>query len=215
VDRKHRALKNAPIVGGIVLVILVILGGVWLIRTFMAQKDQKPPRMVQNITVIRPPPPPPEQPPPPPPPEKIQEQVPQDKPEPTPDNNPPPAEQSLGLDAEGDAGGDAFGLAARPGGSDLVGGTGNAVFAWYTNKIRDVIVERLSSDPKLHGKKYSLQVLVWLEPDGRIKQVQLATGSGDQEVDRLVAADFVGLRVSDAPPLEMPQPVRYQLNSHT
>ena len=54
-------------------------------------------------------------------------------------------DQPLGVDAEGSAGGDAFGLAARRGGADLIGGTGSAPYAWYTNRMRDEIKDRLAS----------------------------------------------------------------------
>jgi protein TonB len=213
VDRKHRAIKYAPIAGGLVLLLVLVLGMVWLVHNIMASKTQKASRTVQTVTVIRPPPPPPEQPPPPPPPEKIEEPLPQNEPEPAPDNAPPQSEQ-LGLDAEGSAGDDAFGLAARKGGGDLVG-TGNAVFAWYTNKVKDAIVERLASDPKLRGRKYNVPVRIWLEADGRIKSCQLMNSTGDQELDRSISAAFVGLRIAAGPPLELPQPLQYQLNSHT
>jgi protein TonB len=215
VDRKHRALKYVPVAGGGALVLILVVALIWLIRDFMAHKSQKPQRMVQNITVIRPPPPPPpDEPPPPPPPEKIEQQVPQNEPDPAPDNAPAPSEQ-LGLDAEGSAGGDAFGLEARRGGSDLVG-TGGAVFAWYTNKLKDTILERLSADPRLRGKKYNVPLRIWLEPDGRIKSMQLINSSGDKEIDKAISADVTGIgRFGEAPPLELPQPITWQLNSHT
>jgi protein TonB len=217
VDGKHRALKYVPVASGALLVLLVLIAAIWLIRNFMANKDQKNQRTVQNITVIRPPPPPPppDEPPPPPPPEKIEQQVPQDQPDPSHDEAPPPAE-NLGIDAEGGAGSDAFGLEGRPGGSDLVGGTGGAVFAWYTNKLKETIIERLSNDPRLHGKKYNLPLRIWLEPDGRIRNMQLINSSGDKEIDKAIAADVSGIgRFPEAPPLELPQPITWQLNSHT
>ena len=40
-DRKHRALKNAPVVGGIVLAILLLVGAVWVIRYFMAMTGNR------------------------------------------------------------------------------------------------------------------------------------------------------------------------------
>ena len=215
-DRKHRLLKHAPFAVGGLLVLVLVLGLIWFIRDFMSHKNQKTERVVQNITVIRPPPPPPppDEPPPPPPPEKIEQQVPQNEPDPSHDDAPPPAEQ-LGLDAEGAAGDDAFGLAARKGGSDLVG-TGGAVFAWYTNKLKDTILERLSADPHLRGKKYNLQIRIWLDAEGRIKNMQIVGSSGEKEIDKAISTDVSGIgRFGEAPPLELPQPITWQLNSHT
>ena len=107
---------------------------------------------------MRPPPPPPE-PPPPPPEEKIEEPLPQDTPEEAPPDDAAPAEQ-LGLDAEGVAGSDGFGLAARKGGQGL--GLGGAAFAWYTALLKDSILDALSADERLRRGTYQLTVRVWL-----------------------------------------------------
>src|SRR5450631_4139139 len=153
---KTRRLVNR--IGGGLIAIVLILGFVSFVRSMLANKSSKPARQVQMVKIIRPPHPPPDQPPPPPPPEKTDVPLPKDQPEPTPDNTPAPADQPLGLDAEGSAGGDAFGLAARRGGSDLVGGTGSAPFAWYTNRLTDAIRERLASVACAKSAKGSLSL---------------------------------------------------------
>jgi protein TonB len=189
---------------------------VWFIRDFMLHKGDKPARTVQNITVIRPPPPPPpEETPPPPPPEKVEQQIPQNEPEPTPDNSPTPPQQQLGLDADGSAGDDGFGLAARKGGSDLVGSAG-AAFAWYTGKLKDEVTDRLSNDAKLRGKKYTVAVRIWLESDGRIRDVKMTSGTGSRDLDSTISSDIAALgRLSASPPLEMPQPISLQIVSRS
>jgi protein TonB len=165
------------------------------------------------VQLIRPPPPPPPPELPPPPPEKVDEPLPKDTPEPKPDDQAPP-DEPMGLDAQGTAGEDAFGLAARRGGSDLVGGSGNAAFAWYTNRLKDAVVEKLSSDSKIGSKKFSLSVRVWIEADGRIRQVKLVTTTGDHQLDQRIESALSSLsRLSDAPPLEMPQPVSLKIVS--
>ncbi len=189
---------------GTVLVVLFIAGLVWVIHGVMNSKDQKPSRSVQTVTMVRPPPPPDEPPPPPPPETKIDEPIPQNEPDPTPDNSPAPTPQ-LGLDAEGGAGGDAFGLAARKGGSDLVG-TGGAAFAWYTSKVKDAIRDCLASDPKLKSKKFTGSVRTSIGADGRL-EVKSAGGTGNRDVDTELASYLERCRVSEAPPLELPQPV--------
>jgi protein TonB len=216
-EQRHRWSKRATALGGALLVVSLVIGVVWMIRGLMASKEQKQQRTVQTITVIRPPPPPPpeETPPPPPPPEKIEQQVQQqNEPEPSPDNPPAPSPQ-LGLDAEGGAGDDGFGLAARKGGSDIAG-TGGAAFAWYTGKLKDEMTDRLSSDPKLRAKKFTVGVRVWIEADGRIKSVRLTNSTGNRDTDGAIAAALALLdRLSEAPPLEMPQPITLQIVSRT
>jgi protein TonB len=208
-------LKQAPLLGAAVLGAALLATLVWWIHGFMSSKVGKPARTVQMITLIKPPPPPPPpDTPPPPPPPKVDEQIPQNVPDPTPDNTPAPA-PDLGIDATGTAGGDAFGLAARHGGADLVG-SGGAIFKWYTSKLQDAVTDRLSSDPKLRGKKYTAGVRIWIAADGHIKDVQLVGGTGNHDLDGTIAADLGALgRLSEAPPLEMPQPVSLQIVSRS
>jgi protein TonB len=192
--------------------LLLIVGFVWVVRTMMASKTNKPGRQVQVVQIIRPPPPPPPDQPPPPPPEKADVPLPKDVPEPVPENQPAPADQPLGIDAEGAAGGDAFGLAARRGGSDLVGGTGSAPFAWYTNRISDAIRERLASVPCAKSAKGSLSIHVMMEADGRIKKVQLATTTGNHQVDQCIDTALTSLpRLSDPLPPGMPEQVNVKI----
>ena len=201
---KHKSTR-VPLVGGLLLVLLLICGGVWFIHGIVTSRDVKPPHVVENVTLIRPPPPPAE---------KVEEPLPQDEPPPSPDNSPAPTPQ-LGLDAEGTAGGDSFGLAARLGGSEITG-TGGAVFAWYTGKLKSEVSDRLSSDSKLRGRKYTVGVRIWIEADGRIKDVRVVNGTGNNEIDSAIAADLVALgRLSESPPLEMPQPISLQIVSRS
>lgn len=206
--RHRRWLKIAPIAAAAFIALLVAVL-VWMIHSFMSTKP--PERMVvQQITLVRPPPPPPEPPPPPPPPDKVEQAVEQKESEPTPDNTPAP-QQDLGLDTTGTAGGDAFGLVARPGGSDLLG-SGGAAFAWYTGKIRDAVNDRLAGDPKLRAKRFTVSVRIWIANDGSIRQVRLADGSGNRDIDGEIAQALGSLgRLDQGPPLEMPQPVTLQI----
>jgi periplasmic protein TonB len=213
---KRSVRRYITLIGGGLIALLMFVGFVWFVRTMMAGKVVKTQRQVQIVQVIRPPPPPPpDQPPPPPPPEKIQEALPKDEPEPSPKDEPAPS-QPLGIDAEGTAGGDAFGLAARRGGSDLVGGEGSSVFAWYTNRLKDAVIERLSADSKIESKKFSISVRVWIEPDGKIKEVRLVSTTGNHELDQRIESALNSLsRLSDKPPLEMPQPISLRIVSRS
>jgi periplasmic protein TonB len=205
---KRTVRRNVSRLAAAVIGLSLIVGFVWFVRAMMAGQVGKPQRQVQVVQVIRPPPPPPPDQPPPPPPEKTQQPLPKDEPEPAPDNTPAPADQPLGLDAEGTAGGDPFGLAARSGGSDLIGGTGNAPFAWYTNRIADAIRERLSSLPCAKSAKGSLSMHVLVDADGKLKQIQLATTTGNDKVDQCIAAGLTSMPpIGDRPPPGMPEQV--------
>jgi len=215
---KGNARRTAARIAGTIAGVLLIVLFVWFVRTMMAAKTDKPSRQVQVIQVIRPPPPPPpDKPPPPPPPEKQPETLQKDKPEPAPeDKQSPPPEQPLGIDADASAGSDAFGLAARAGGSDLIGGTGNAPFARYTNLLADAIRERLSALPCAKATRGSLSLHVMVDADGKFKQVQLATTTGNDKVDQCIASGLSSMpSLSDRPPPGMPEQLTIRVVART
>jgi protein TonB len=211
VDQRSTVRRNVSRLLGVLVGILLLLGFIGFVHTMMGAKTGKTTRQVQIVQIIRPPPPPPDQPPPPPP-EKTPEQLPKDVPEPTPDQPDQAPDQPLGLDADGSAGGDAFGLAARRGGSDLIGGTGSAPFAWYTNRMRDAIKDRLAAAPCTKSAKGSVSTRVLVAADGRIKQIRLTAGTGNVQVDECVDKVLASITtLGDAPPPGMPEQVNLRV----
>ncbi|MDP3333253.1 MAG: cell envelope integrity protein TolA [Methylococcaceae bacterium] len=219
--KNYAWLRRLPVLLGIAFSLLIVLG-VW----FLKDNFHKPPqtkKVVQQITMIQPPPPPP--PPPeikPPEPEikeeKIEEPIPDKEPEPAPEeaNEPPAAE--LGLDANGTAGSDGFGLAARKGGRSILGGTPGSSILWYGGQIKRQVednLQNLLTDTAAMKNGYSVIVNVWVGPDGRITRGELASGSGKADVDQAIRAALPKLRASigKAPPDNMPQPVKIRLTS--
>ena len=209
--------RRATRILGAVFAVLLLVGFVWFVRSMMAGKIAKPERVIQTVQVIRPPPPPPPDQPPPPPPEKTEQEIPKDTPQPAPDNDQsPPPDQPLGLDAEGTAGSDSFGLAARSGGSGLLEGTGRAPFGHYTNRIRDVVQDKLAAATCTRAAKGSLSVHVLMEADGGVKQVKLASSTGDAKLDQCVEGVLSTIkRMEDPPPSGMPEQITLQINFKT
>jgi len=173
-----------------------------------------PKKTIQQVQLIRPPPPPPEvEPPPPPPPEEVDVPEPEPEPDVAENDAPPPGEQ-LGLDADGVAGSDAFGLAARKGGGELVGSGGDGRFSWYGNLVKNDLMERLAEVREIRQDRYSIVVRLWLAPDGRVQEYKLASSTGDPELDRQLLAAIASLgRISETPPPGLPQPVRVRIVS--
>jgi protein TonB len=214
VAKKHPVLRYLPLAVGVVVVLAAVVGLVRLIQGF-SEKDDTPKRDVPQVVKIIRPPPPEELPPPPPPEEKVEEPLPQDVPEPEAAEEAPPGEQ-LGLDAEGVAGGDAFGLAARRGGADIIGGGGGAAFAWYTGMIKDGILDALSEDERVRKGNYRLTVRVWLAQDGRVERIALADSTGNPQLDAAIEQALTRVRrLREGPPLEMPQPVTLRIVSRS
>lgn len=208
----RRYLPLALIVAGVV----AVGGGLaWLVLGSLDDGPAGAPKKnIQQVQLIRPPPPPPEvEPPPPPPPEEVDVPEPEPEPEVADSDEPPPGEQ-LGLDADGVAGSDAFGLAARKGGRDLLASGSDGRFAWYGNLVKNDIMERLAEVREIRQDRYSIVVRLWLAPDGSVQEFKLAGSTGDAELDRQLLSALGALgRISETPPPGLPQPVRVRIVS--
>ena len=202
--QKYRFL---PLIALLVVVLIAGFCVYLMVRSFLAGKPPPTKKVVQEIHVIRPPPPPPDEPPPPPPPEeKVDVHEPDPQPDPTPSNEPPPSEQ-LGLDAEGGAGSDAFGLAGRPGGRDLLASGGSA-FNWYAGLAKNEIASQVQD--ALAGVKAgacSISIQVWIKADGSV-QARATKSSGDPACGKVIENKLGRLTaISQGPPANMPQPI--------
>jgi protein TonB len=207
-----------PTIIGVLLAIT--LGGyvVKVIMDFVNERPVKSEKKIQPITLLKPPPPPPpppkvEKPPEPEIKEKMEEPEPQNEPEPEnqPDEAPP---RDLGLDADGAAGSDGFGLAARKGGNGLFGGGSGNPYAWYGSIIKNDIVSLLNNYEKLRSKGYTAIVKIWLRTDGSVERFELARGSNDPEIDQLLETAMNKYkRVNETPPAGMKLPIKLKITS--
>jgi len=215
-EKKHLRVYIPRIIGGL-LAALAVFYIVKVIVDFIDKKPAKNEKKIQPITLMKPPPPPP---PPPkvekPPEPEIKEKIEQPEPEPEPMPETPPDEapaRDLGLDAEGTAGTDGFGLAARKGGTGLFGGGGNP-YAWYGGLVKNGILNLLSSHEELRRKGYTAIVKVWLKADGSVERVELTKGSNDADIDELLGRLLNKFdRVAEAPPPGMQQPIKLKISS--
>ena len=207
---------------GLVLVAAVLLG-LWLREMLMSGKPSKQMK-VQQITLIRPPPPPP--PPPQPPEEKppeVKEEVKLDQPkEPQPEKEEqaPPPGPDLAVDAEGTGEGDNFGLVGKKGGADLIGGGGPAGNPWarydaiVNEAVNSAFQNALSREKELKNKNYKVVVKVWVDASGQVTRSALVEGTGDERVDKILKDVMRDLRaLRDAPPADMPQPLKIRVTS--
>ena len=201
-------LKYVPTVLTIVVFILAVAGAFLLKKLlFKEQVDQK--KQVQQITIIAPPPPPP-------PPKEIEEpeveeeiieeeevveEIPEESAE------PPPGD--LGLDSEGVAGGDNFGLVGRPGGRGLFG-AGSSYGALVERELDDM----LQRDRKLRGKAFYFIIELLLDNDGGIEQFEITQKKGDESLKEHLRTRLLEFgRFSQAVPLEANNSFRIELDS--
>jgi periplasmic protein TonB len=199
------------------LVAGVVLGVVGLglvagaARAILSDKPPSAKMVVQEVKILRAPPPPPRPEEPPPPPEELDVKEPEPEPEPTPSDEPPPGD--LGLDAEGTAGSDGFGLAARPGGRDLVG-SGVSQLTWYAGLVQSAILAELNHEKLVRSRAYNVPIKVWTRADGSIERSELGRSTGDKDVDRAIERAVARVvRIPYAAPAEMPQPITIRLTA--
>ncbi len=202
---------------GLVGLFVVLLGiGVYVIWGILSEDAPKKKNTVATISLVKPPPTPPpikEKPPE----QQIQQQKkeefisegPKDQAK-GPDRDDTPAGDKLGLDAEGKAGGDAFGLAGRKGGRSLLagGGLGSSQmkkFAWYHHmaeaEIRKRVLKILDDQGGIPGGKLQAIVDVYVSDTGVITSYKITGSSGNHRMDDAIKKVLSSsLKVGDAPP---------------
>ena len=140
--------------------------------------------------------------------------MPEPEPEPVPEeaqsDEPPPGED-LGLDADGVAGADGFGLRAKKGGRGLIGGGDRN--RWYAGVIQRSLQDLLAGNDDARGAKYAVVVKLWISADGRIERFELNDSTGSTASDAALRKTLSGLQLSDSPPEDMPQPVKLRVVS--
>ena len=216
--QKSHWLRYLPrlIAGGVLL--SVTLGMVIFVRHMLSGDVPHGKKTVQQITLLQPPPPPP---PPPkieekPPEPEVKEEVKQEPPEPQEQDaaDEPPPGADLGLDAEGGAGGDAFGLVGKKGGRDLIGGGGGSRFGWYSTIVQRDILDLLGDVARVRSQRYSVMVKLWINAEGRVTRAELLSSSGNKEVDHSLTTALADLhQLSERPPDDLPQPVKLRITS--
>jgi protein TonB len=196
---------------------IALLAGLGIAVASLSGGAPQKPRLHQIALIKQPPPPPPKPPEKPPEPPKVKDEVKVDVPkprldEPKPADDKPVSEKPLGVDADGSAGSDGFGLAANPGGRDLLsmgsGGSGR----YYTGLLQRNFFEALARNRKAPLQEFSVVVSVWLSDDGRVQRTEIVNGSGNPQIDSLIQntlAEMAPLR--EVPPNSMRQ-VQLRLN---
>lgn len=131
------------------------------------------------------------------------------------DEGPPAIDQDLGVEGEGEAGFDSFGLRAKRGGRDILldaprgRGPGDVLgYKVFANKLAAEIATQLRAVPELRSSSYALHVRVWINDGGRIARCELLGGSGQRQVDAAVQRELTRSDVCvGAPPPDFPNPV--------
>ncbi|MDD5228631.1 MAG: energy transducer TonB [Methylococcales bacterium] len=220
-NKKAYLRAFVPIVIGVVLILLIVVGVYFLQSTF--EKPAKPKKQIQQITMIHQPPPippPPVQKPPEPElkQEKISEPEKEPEPKPEPEETPEPQSNQLGVDADGTAGGDGFGLVGKKGGQNLLGGgTSGSTILWYGGLVKRNLESELQNilEGVARESSYSVQINIWINASGRVERAELGSSSGNTAVDNVIVQALPKLHftLEKAPPENMPQPLKIRVTS--
>ena len=202
--------------------VLLMAAAIWLLITYLSGPSAKPSAIRQIALIKQPPQPPPPKPPEKPPePPKIKEEVKIDQPkdEPKPDepkaaDEKPASDKPLGVDAEGGAGSDGFGLAGNKGGRDFLT-TGGGGGAYYSGLLQRQFFEALTRNRKVLKDEFRVVVRVWLGDDGRVQKADIVTGSGNAKVDDLIQVTLLEMTpLRDIPPSSM-RPMQLRLSNRS
>ena len=218
IDDDSKIKKLAPVIGGVLMLVVIGAMGYAALNSLGGTAAPEPPA-IQQISLVQPPPPPP--PPPkmeePPPPEIEEVEVPEPEPEPVADNtaaDEPLPGDDLGLDADGVAGADGFGLRAKKGGRGLIGG--GDPNRWYAGVIQSDLQNWLAEIEDIRKGRYAAVVKIWIADDGAVESAELEKSTGDSGLDAAIERALgAGFRISRSPPEDMPQPVRLRITSRT
>lgn len=193
---------------------LLVTGIAWFAHA-MVNTSTGPARQVARIAILpdTPPPPPPKEERKPDPPKVEPKTVQMEQPKPV-DAPAPPTEQ---LKMEGPVGDGPSVFAVGEVRNEYKGGEPgpaigdgrtrfNAFAGQFGQQVRDALSRR-----RIDAK--SLQIYVWLEPDGAIRRYQVAGVAANPELLREIEGAFAELRRSrDMPPTDMPMPVGLQIS---
>ena len=214
---RHPALRYTAALAAVL--VLLAIGFYWM----FGQDDIPPPKQVRELTIVNITPPTPPPPPPPPPPEQkmveqpkeaeqeFKEEKPLEKPKDEPvkesKNEEPPG--PLALDAKATGPGDLFNLGSKVGGSPYGGGGGGGSrWGWYASMVQSQIESALRANNKTRKAVMQVQIRLWADSTGHINRVQLASSTGDAELDAAIRNEVLGtLTLREPPPKDMPMPM--------
>jgi TonB family protein len=229
-EDKHQEEKK-PIPWVLIAVMIALaVGGVYVVKTVLSQDEPRRKNTTATVTLLKPPPPMIKEKPPElepvkevPKQEEIIDPVQSNEPKGA-DNDKTPAGDNLGVDAEGGAGSDSFGLVGKKGGrSILAGGSGSGKFSLLTKfasytqivttELRKKVMKLLDEEGGIPKGKLQAVVRVSVDIDGKIIDYRIIGSSGNNRMDEAIIDSLRSLRISEPPPEGMPRTMNIKIIS--
>jgi len=229
--------QQSTVSWGLIALVIVFLGGAaYIIVNVLSGEGPRKRDSVATVTLLKPPP------------VQVKEKLPEPEPvkemqkkeeivDPTqgpkdePQNNEndnTPAGDKLGLDAEGKAGGDSFGLVGKKGGRSLLSGDGGggmgrlsllSKFGWYTQivetEIRKKVMKHLDENGGIPRGKLQAVVQVSVDSVGAIVKYKIIGSSGNHKMDDAVKQSIGDIKISEPPPEGMPRTMSIRVTSQS
>ncbi|WP_155313541.1 energy transducer TonB [Desulfosarcina ovata] len=227
--KNNRSGQPVVVVAIVFIVLLVATGTVLGVKYLLKDDSRHRQRRIQMVTVVKPPPPPKVKEKPPEPEVKKKEEIINPEPEEMPpealDDQPPdeaPPGEDLGLDADGTAGSDGFGLRANKGGRALIGGGGDSVslmrrYAWYTRMVQDELSKRMKRHMEENGGipdgDLKTMIQIRLDEYGKIVDYRLTRSSGNSKMDDAVVSALKLATIDEPPPRGMPRTIKLKISA--
>ena len=230
----HHAVRSKPsyMAWGILALMVVLAGvGASIVKSSLSDDSPHKKNSPVMVTLLKPPPPP-----------QIKEKLPepvkeipkeeiyaptQEDSNPGPDDDKAPAGDNLGVDAEGTAGGDAFGLVGKKGGRSILAGGGGSggmgrlsllvKFAGYAHiteaEIRKKVMKQLDESGGIPKGKLQAGVRVRVDSSGAIIDFKIIGSSGNHKMDDAVQQALADTKLSEPPPDGMPRTMIIKITS--
>jgi TonB family protein len=133
-------------------------------------------------------------------------------------------DEALGVEEEGSAGSDSFGLRAKKGGKDLLqfleprqakpSVNRGPLFLTYGGTLASELETFLKDDPALRGKNFVTVVKIWVNAVGRIERCSIDQSSGNRAIDDRILRHIQSFSGQlEVPPRGMPQPIIIRIRS--
>jgi TonB family protein len=228
--------QKSTVSWGLIVLVVVFLGGAAFTVTMVLSGDGPRKRdNVATVTLLKPPP------------VQVKEKLPEPEPvkemkkeemvDPAPgpqneaqnnENDNTPAGENLGVDADGKAGGDSFGLVGKKGGRSILsgesgGGMGRlsllSKFGWYTQivetEIRKKVMKHMDENGGIPRGKLQAIVQVSVNSAGSIVKYKIIGSSGNHKMDEAVKQSIGDIKISEPPPEGMPRTMSIRVTSQS
>ncbi|MDY0307854.1 MAG: TonB C-terminal domain-containing protein, partial [Desulfovibrionaceae bacterium] len=134
-------------------------------------------------------------------------------------DDPPPMDDNLGIDAEGEAGSDSFGLLGKKGGAPVIGSGGRSLmtqYAWYNQIVEREIRRNVDNLLKREGfpsGSIKAQASLFLDDNGGIVRYAVHESSGNAKIDEILLKALAMTSISQRPPEGMPRGMRIVIST--